>query len=552
MFFEPKRRPLQPEILGQAMQQSELYDPTTAAVARTYAEEATVGVGTLNADLEAQKVREAEGYGVKIKEDEYKNNPEIYSEGVQWYDGMTIESAVISKEFNDAARKRAQIISDASASQSVAGFGVGFAAGVFEPKNLAIGAAVSIAAPVVGSLGWLGNTARRAYQMRKAATLGQKVGIGAAEGVVAGALVEPTSRYSAKVLQQDYTMLDSVFNIATSAAFGAGVPVVARTAPFIREKIAKFKGRTMDVVAAEVDLATQQMALGQRVDVSAIEAAEVGSVTKKPVVEQAKAAERFTRYTETPEFKVRFEGSKVVDVDGRPLMVYHGTSADFTRFDLGYYGDSTGIGDLGEGIYFIDSPEMASGFAQGEGANVRPSYIAAKNLADNKVINSPEIQNALDDGMGFTSVAETLQKMGYDGVRYKHSDGSTEYMVFSPDQVISAFGADDLPAITARMEAERANTLAKHNAEAIDPRNDTLIDYDAIDAMDERRAIQSAEAEAEAEIYYQEAEAEIRRMLDQEILNDADLEEYRAALSELESRTPIDALETLKLCLTRG
>jgi hypothetical protein len=37
--------------------------------------------------------------------------------------------------------------------------------------------------------------------------------------------------------------------------------------------------------------------------------------------------------TKTPEFKKRFEGSKVVDENGNPLVVYHGTNAKFNTFD---------------------------------------------------------------------------------------------------------------------------------------------------------------------------------------------------------------------------
>jgi hypothetical protein len=37
--------------------------------------------------------------------------------------------------------------------------------------------------------------------------------------------------------------------------------------------------------------------------------------------------------TETPEFKRWFAGSKVVDAQGRPLVLYHGTDADFSKFD---------------------------------------------------------------------------------------------------------------------------------------------------------------------------------------------------------------------------
>src|SRR3546814_7013631 len=38
--------------------------------------------------------------------------------------------------------------------------------------------------------------------------------------------------------------------------------------------------------------------------------------------------------TETPEFKRWFGNSKVVDADGQPLRVYHGTDQSFDAFDV--------------------------------------------------------------------------------------------------------------------------------------------------------------------------------------------------------------------------
>lgn len=40
--------------------------------------------------------------------------------------------------------------------------------------------------------------------------------------------------------------------------------------------------------------------------------------------------------TDTPEFKRWFGGSKVVDADGKPLVVYHGTNAEFSVFDMAF------------------------------------------------------------------------------------------------------------------------------------------------------------------------------------------------------------------------
>lgn len=559
------RKPdVEPTAYGQALQQQELYDPTTRAVAGAYVGEAYRGVGTGYADFQALSEQQAEGTGKKLTEEEFKNNPDYH--GLQWHDGMTDTSANVLKEFNDETRRRQAIIADSSSGQAALGFIAGFGAGVVEPKNLAIGVATSAVTGGLSELGVLGNTMRRLYQAKKAANIGQRIAIGAVEGVGAGVVAEPSNRYSAKTLQQDYTMADSLFNIATSTAFGAAIPaghhVLTEASPFIREKIDKFRGRTMDVVAAEQDLATQQFVNSQRVNVSAVEAHEVGNLVDRPVVQQAAAAERFVRFTESPEFKARFEGSKVVDTQGTPLRVYHGTAKDFTSFD----DSKTGTNDLGlwgRGHYFSATVDGPNSYAlrQGDGARVLPSYVNIRNplivkTGSDFVTRLPDGTSTRDlvgpnlDGSKIKSIAV---KGGHDGVVQIKPDGSIgDVVAYSAEQIIPAFGDKSLSDIIAQADTANAQTIAKHNAATIDPRNDTLIDYDAIDAADERKAIQQVEGQAEAEAYLQEAQAEIQQMLDQDVLNEADLAEYQAALEELNATDTTDALNILHTCLTRG
>src|SRR5690606_31590698 len=53
--------------------------------------------------------------------------------------------------------------------------------------------------------------------------------------------------------------------------------------------------------------------------------------------------------TETPAFKSWFADSKVVDADGKPVIVRHGTYAEFYEFR------PSETGTLGKGIYFAES-----------------------------------------------------------------------------------------------------------------------------------------------------------------------------------------------------
>lgn len=571
MYGQWRRPNIEPTAFGQAMQQSELYDPTTAAVARTYAQEATVGVGTLKADLAAADVTKAEESGVKISEDEYKNNPELFSEGISWHDGMTKESALVTKEFNDAARKRSQILSDASTSQSVLGFGVGFAAGVVEPKNLATGIALSVATEGLGSIGWLGGTMKRAYQMKKTASLAQKVAIGATEGVVAGAAIEPSNRYSAKILQQDYTMMDSLFNVATSAAFGGLMPVAGKgikdAAPFMREKIDKFKGRTMDVVTAEMDLATSQFASGQRVDVGVVEAGEtkIDLRTAENIKSLMTVEPKANAAADAVDGKWLMTGVMPTGKPGVSIEVgkQRGTGAGSRGFD-----DKLGaMRELTE----EENPSVPLDKSQSSGHQ----YVVSRD--ENGKVNGvlsvfvDENGKAIEDGLT-VFVPEEARGKGIASSLYKKADeagldvsavsgrgsvtkagaGFAAGRTKKEYEALGITGEMTAQEIAAKLESARGQTLAKAQADALDPTNDTLIDYSAIDAADERRAIMGVENEADAEAYFQDAEAEIKQMLADDMLNEADLAEYRQALEELQSREPVNALETLKLCLTRG
>lgn len=88
--------------------------------------------------------------------------------------------------------------------------------------------------------------------------------------------------------------------------------------------------------------------------------------------------------TESQQFKRWFgdwqrhphNASKVVNADGTPKIVYHGTNADqFSTFSYGHIGSETGVGVLGDGFYFTDKKDLAKNY----GRNVYDCYIEIKN-----------------------------------------------------------------------------------------------------------------------------------------------------------------------------
>lgn len=92
----------------------------------------------------------------------------------------------------------------------------------------------------------------------------------------------------------------------------------------------------------------------------------------------------------TPAFGKWFSTSKVVDATGAPLVVYHGTGASFSVFDLAKVGQNFDASTLG--FYFTSAakPEPLKGIGYGSTAveyaknagdhpNVMPVYLMIKN-----------------------------------------------------------------------------------------------------------------------------------------------------------------------------
>jgi len=127
------------------------------------------------------------------------------------------------------------------------------------------------------------------------------------------------------------------------------------------------------------------------------------------------------RQTETPEFKRWFGDSKVVDDQGKPLVVYHATTKDFDTFD------TTRRALAGEGSFF--SPTPANNFARGDGGNIMPVYLSLKN---------PKILNYGRDSDDI--LKQQFIREGYDGVLLKNEGKIYTAVAFYPEQIKSAIG----------------------------------------------------------------------------------------------------------------
>jgi len=146
-----------------------------------------------------------------------------------------------------------------------------------------------------------------------------------------------------------------------------------------------------------------------------------------------------------------FGDSKVVDAEGRPLVVYHGTDKDFDAFDVSRAGEKDS-GWYGVGLYTTADPETASAYSVYDemrdgspttGANVLPVYVALRNP-----YIWPKDHPAGKNRAESAAITAELKSQGFDGVVVSNEYQAPEYAAFhevvalSPTQIKSAIGND--------------------------------------------------------------------------------------------------------------
>lgn len=85
---------------------------------------------------------------------------------------------------------------------------------------------------------------------------------------------------------------------------------------------------------------------------------------------------RAVEQTNTARFRDWFGDSVVVDETGNPLVVYHGTTKNFSVFSMKFRGPEKGNDMYGSGFYATSSRVGAAAYADGEGANIMPLYMS--------------------------------------------------------------------------------------------------------------------------------------------------------------------------------
>lgn len=139
---------------------------------------------------------------------------------------------------------------------------------------------------------------------------------------------------------------------------------------------------------------------------------------------------------DTPAFRAWFGDSKIVDANGEPLVVYHGTKAEIDAFN------TSSSGEFGPGIYLSANPHTAHFYAdhvaKGDGgSSILPVYASIQNpfrVTKLRWIKMTENQTP-------RTVQRRLIKKGHDGIIGIGINGIDEQIVaFRPEQIKSAIG----------------------------------------------------------------------------------------------------------------
>ena len=105
------------------------------------------------------------------------------------------------------------------------------------------------------------------------------------------------------------------------------------------------------------------------------------------------------------------EASKVVDENGEPLVVYHGSPNTFTKFDISRFSESSDIGFRGVGFYFGDR-KTAEKYAKG--TEPMSVFLNIRRPVDDMIkADTPYLQDMYRFVFGSNSKKELLDRMDY-------------------------------------------------------------------------------------------------------------------------------------------
>jgi len=239
-------------------------------------------------------------------------------------------------------------------------------------------------------------------------------------------------------------------NESANAALSKGVRAdkeiarqISKDAPAVYNSLNNDMSQALDkAVGRKLDIERALDSQQQRYNDFVSKNADVELYSPKSAQEQS--ADNFKRW---------FEGSKVVDEDGKPKTVFHRSPNKFDAFALDKRGSTSDDGLYGKGFYFAD--ESLPHYGENEYEvflNMKKplelnKFKSAKELADFSGIDESWITR--DSGGVFHPIdrmsgefKDNLKDLGYDGVVIKHipmggGKESYEYVAFEPNQIKS-------------------------------------------------------------------------------------------------------------------
>jgi len=188
----------------------------------------------------------------------------------------------------------------------------------------------------------------------------------------------------------------------------------------VNERYAELAASFYAVMAARTGMTVQQFADVYRLGFSAKESAGA------QVMDQYDQAGKLV--TDTPAFKKWFGDSNMLDEQGQPMVLYHGTNKNFTTFK------ASKSGLIGPGVYLGLDAEAASlydGDGKG-GEHLMPVYVRGKYIS-----HADWSQRVQDAGGNWDAARKTAEAEGVAGVRDDHYENALN--VWNPANIKSVF-----------------------------------------------------------------------------------------------------------------
>jgi hypothetical protein len=185
---------------------------------------------------------------------------------------------------------------------------------------------------------------------------------------------------------------------------------------YLNDALSEQTQRTRGVIDENLGTQGKYATVGDIMDAAKREA--------QPIYNELEALGDVAKYEtkDIPEqnFKRWFEGSKVVDENGQPLKLYHGSRENFDAFDPEKSFDG--------GFYFTPDKKYAEEYSKGFRKSDPDGYLKEVYVNIKNPTNTiPNSKNQM----------QKMVEQGYDGVIYKGSSGDRIVAAFNPNQIKS-------------------------------------------------------------------------------------------------------------------